>query len=848
MYPNALPKKTMIKYVTIFGLILAYSFICAGQTNAEPVAEDDIFTFAGLSYTGNVLADNGYGADQYVETNLSVAVDTDVTFGTLILYPNGNFEYTPVSGFKGADSFTYTVTDLNGISQLATVTINVVDAVFRPGNHIDHVGNTSSPSDAYDEEGLQDTSAETTIKGDAFPSISYDGWQPTGSSPENGYGSLTLNISFSSENTIDDRWGMEYSTDNGNSWRSLGRYRDRSKTTISEELDIATDLNQLIIRVFTDRIKKVNYGRNRIYEIWTEGIFAQPVVLQQSGHQFFKNIDSVDLSAIVSRISGDAEAKAIAVDNEFIYTALRGPNGWRLEKRGIDTGELVNWASSNNIGEPEAMAMNDDFLFVVGRDQVEIDIEANVRWRIEKRSKSTLDLEPGFGDDTNGDGTGDGIRFSDPSDGIDIAYDIALDLVGNSIVVIGSDLANGGSDSQWRIEKVDQDSGSLLAEITENQGAGKDIPRAIAIYQDCIVLAGYESIKVDSNSKGKSKKKEIFNPQWRIEKRLLSDLSYVTHYSYAPPADYPTDGFDTATDIAIDAEGNVYVIGIVEKSFFDMKWRYEMLDSNLNRVWEEGKEYDPGRNDQARAIALYEGFSYIAGYSAEIDSGGDTEWCIVKFDGSGDIVDSAINDIYPDNNDGARAIAIGPNSITDPTPALYIAGYNNPFLSQPRVEKRSINDLTLSFLKPIEVPPSFTIGEDFRLRMLINVQSGVLLQGNQFRLQYQYLDGVPNWQDVDDNLSSHIAFKDNPTPEDGDILMGNTQDPSNGYPTLNQTYEEVNPFSIATSKIETGYNGIWDFSLVVNASALLGQYSLRIVKDDGSPLDVYSAYPEITIE
>ena len=40
--------------------------------------------------------------------------------------PNGDFTYTPVSGFSGADNFSYTITDNNGDSDSADVYITVL--------------------------------------------------------------------------------------------------------------------------------------------------------------------------------------------------------------------------------------------------------------------------------------------------------------------------------------------------------------------------------------------------------------------------------------------------------------------------------------------------------------------------------------------------------------------------------------------------------------------------------------------------------------------------------------------------------------------------------------------------
>ena len=52
---------------------------------------------------------------------------TNVSNGTLVLNADGSFTYTPNAGFVGTDSFTYEVTDGALTSNIATVTINVVN-------------------------------------------------------------------------------------------------------------------------------------------------------------------------------------------------------------------------------------------------------------------------------------------------------------------------------------------------------------------------------------------------------------------------------------------------------------------------------------------------------------------------------------------------------------------------------------------------------------------------------------------------------------------------------------------------------------------------------------------------
>jgi hypothetical protein len=102
----------------------------AGQTtgtvtiidNQSPTAVDDSYT-TGLNtpVNGNVLSN-----DTDPENDpLTVAVATQPANGSVTLYANGPFTYTPNTNFGGPDSFTYTVTDSHGNTSTATVTITV---------------------------------------------------------------------------------------------------------------------------------------------------------------------------------------------------------------------------------------------------------------------------------------------------------------------------------------------------------------------------------------------------------------------------------------------------------------------------------------------------------------------------------------------------------------------------------------------------------------------------------------------------------------------------------------------------------------------------------------------------
>ena len=98
-------------------------------TNAAPIAATDWFTAPfGKGVSGNVLANNGYGADSDADGDaLTVTAGKFSTTngGSVSLNANGSFAFTPVEAFYGTDSFTYTISDGFGGTATGTVLVTV---------------------------------------------------------------------------------------------------------------------------------------------------------------------------------------------------------------------------------------------------------------------------------------------------------------------------------------------------------------------------------------------------------------------------------------------------------------------------------------------------------------------------------------------------------------------------------------------------------------------------------------------------------------------------------------------------------------------------------------------------
>jgi hypothetical protein len=126
------------------------------NTNDAPVAEDDNFSIdEEETLNGNVLGDNGNGADSDVDVGDTLIVNTTPVSGpsngALTLNGDGSFEYTPNQEYSGSDGFTYELEDTSDATDTATVSITIAvvnDAptVTTPGDEL-VIRNTISAND-----------------------------------------------------------------------------------------------------------------------------------------------------------------------------------------------------------------------------------------------------------------------------------------------------------------------------------------------------------------------------------------------------------------------------------------------------------------------------------------------------------------------------------------------------------------------------------------------------------------------------------------------------------------------------------------------------------------------------
>jgi VCBS repeat-containing protein len=91
--------------------------------NDAPISVNDAFTTdEDTALAGTSVLANDTDADG---DPLTASLMSDVQHGTLVLHEDGTFDYTPDENFNGIDGFSYVVSDAEGPSSVATVTISI---------------------------------------------------------------------------------------------------------------------------------------------------------------------------------------------------------------------------------------------------------------------------------------------------------------------------------------------------------------------------------------------------------------------------------------------------------------------------------------------------------------------------------------------------------------------------------------------------------------------------------------------------------------------------------------------------------------------------------------------------
>jgi hypothetical protein len=255
---------------------------------------------------------------------------------------------------------------------------------------------------------------------------------------------------------------------------------------------------------------------------------------------------------------------SVAIDGTSLYVTGTGNLQSRIEKRSLSTGELdTNFGTGGVLMSIGVLSWpliqtRDSSLYIIGT----ITTPQGNHWRIEKRSRSTGDLITDFG--------ANGVVTSDLFSGR--VYAAAADA--DHLYVVGEGYAASGSgDSWWRIEKRSLNTGDLVTTfgsggvVSSNPSPDDDEAHAVVLDGGNFYVVG------DDNSLAG------YNLQWRIEKRSLTSGALIEDFGSggvvtSNQSVNQGDGYrETATDVVADAT-SLYVVGI-DQSSGNSQWRIE---------------------------------------------------------------------------------------------------------------------------------------------------------------------------------------------------------------------------------------------------------------------------------
>jgi len=363
------------------------------------------------------------------------------------------------------------------------------------------------------------------------------------------------------------------------------------------------------------------------------------------------------------------QAKAAVVDSSGLITAGTdeihgtGKPQWRIDKRSLTTG-----ARDSSFGSPgaqtsdpgefadeiRALAVDASAVYLLGTDSA---TAADIRWRVEKRSLSTGDLDTGFGVN--------GIVALNPSTGADQPYGLAIN--STDMFIVGMDLGTGAG--QWRIDKLSLSTGASQAGFpisVDFVGASPDELRAVAVDSTGVYVAGTDATG---------------NGIWRMRKYPLAGGAFL----WEATSD-PSGSADVPRAMAVDSTG-VFIAG-TDAGTNGGQWRLEKrslttgtADGTFGGGAALSVNFSAGA-DVPNGMFLDSTGLYIVGKDA--DNGG--EWRIERRNSTtGEMLFSQASVPGSASNEAFAVVGDGT--------AVYIAGAEAASGTRWRVEKRTVDEL-----------------------------------------------------------------------------------------------------------------------------------------------------------
>ncbi|MGH1378717.1 MAG: Ig-like domain-containing protein [Alphaproteobacteria bacterium] len=385
------------------------------HVNTVPIAQDDVFSGdQDLDITGNLLVDNGNGADSDPDGDtLSVVAETISTAnGSVVISVNGDFTYTPAAGYFGADSFSYTLQDGNGGNTTATanITVNEVIAVdpyiidFSSATIVDYALASGVGSGA--DYSVEDDGATLHLSNNIWKAINFS-YDVTANTVlefdfmSNNEGEIH-GIGFDNNDTRTSNYTFEvFGTQNwGIGESNTQNYDGNEGQWVHYTIDVGAFYSGTFSHLFFTNDDDANnnsesFFRNvRIYEqedvndnpIAQDDVFSGDQDLDITGNLLVDNGNGADsdpdgdtLSVVAETISTANGSVVISVNGDFTYTPAAGYFGADSFSYTLQDGNggnttatanlTINADSTINMGDPLNF-VEADFVSYTNQDKV----------------------------------------------------------------------------------------------------------------------------------------------------------------------------------------------------------------------------------------------------------------------------------------------------------------------------------------------------------------------------------------------------------------------------------------------------------------------------------------------
>lgn len=305
-------------------------------------------------------------------------------------------------------------------------------------------------------------------------------------------------------------------------------------------------------------------------------------------------ISGFGTSGVVSSnpTAADDVINSIVLDTKggFVYIAgydSTGGNQWRIEKRLMSTGSLVTGFGISGVFNLNPSAQDDtiraidldptaQFIYIAGSDEG----NGNTAWRLDKRRAS---------DAAACTAANCGVQFgtagtynSNPSSRRDSINSLQVDDAAGAIYMAGYDGVIGNGNQQWRIEKIDLNTGLIATSfgtsgvVNSNPSTNDDqiVDMSLDGAGGFIFITGYDNTSNDT--------------RWRVEKRQRTSGALVTTFGTGGVVtSNPSTNADTPVAVLIDTEKTLaYAVGMDRVlGTTNQQWRIEQYQSDDGGYW-----------------------------------------------------------------------------------------------------------------------------------------------------------------------------------------------------------------------------------------------------------------------